>query len=85
MPAPVEVVNHILPPAFSTIALQIARPKPVPEDLVVKFGLKILERNNSFMPLPESVTETITSLFCINCFICTAEFAIHHTLQLRFL
>src|SRR6478735_1756953 len=50
LPTSSFVSNQILPFAFSTMPLQIARPRPVPEDLVVKLGAKIFGCITSGIP-----------------------------------
>ncbi len=58
VPSPSIVSNHILPLACSTMVLLIANPKPVPEDLVVKLGIKIFDFISSGIPSPLSDTFT---------------------------
>src|SRR5688500_920192 len=53
--------NDIEPPKASTMFLQMARPKPVPDDLVVKFGTNTRSASSAVMPLPLSVTDTRTN------------------------
>ena len=60
LPIPSLVSNQIAPLAFSTMPLQIARPRPVPDDLVVKLGVNILFCISLGMPLPLSATAITT-------------------------
>jgi hypothetical protein len=74
-----EVSNQILPLHSSTIPLHIANPKPVPEFLVVKLGVKIFERISSVIPAPLSCT-LINTLFSIS--VCVDEINHHeHSLN----
>ena len=54
--------NQILPPAFSTYLFTIDNPSPVPDDLVVKFGVNIFFLKNLGIPVPLSAIETTTFL-----------------------
>ena len=62
-PLPDSDSNQILPPAFSTYLLTIDNPRPVPDDLVVKFGVNIFFCSESGIPVPLSETVTITFFF----------------------
>lgn len=46
---------------FSTMVRQIARPKPIPDGLVVKNGSKMRSRSSRPIPLPESWTDRRTA------------------------
>ena len=46
--------NHIVPPAVSTYRLTMERPSPIPDDLVVKLGVNILDFSSSGIPVPLS-------------------------------
>ena len=59
-PLPGSDSNQILPPAFSTYLLTMDNPSPVPDDLVVKFGVNIFFCNDSGIPDPLSEMATIT-------------------------
>ena len=48
------------PPWFLTIECEVARPRPLPFCLVLKYGSKMLPRFSSGMPMPVSVTDTRT-------------------------
>jgi hypothetical protein len=41
VPMPGTVLNWIIPPILSIVCFTKASPRPVPEDLVVKFGVNI--------------------------------------------
>ena len=51
-----SVSNQIFPLACSTMLLHMARPRPVPDDLVVKLGMNILDCISGGMPSPLSFT-----------------------------
>ena len=53
--------KRIDPPWSSTISLQIARPKPVPLDLVVKKGSNTFLRTSGDIPQPLSRIDSDTS------------------------
>ena len=58
-PRPISLEAAIRPRCSSTICREMARPRPVPLALVVKYGSKI--RSTSSMPGPWSRTEITTS------------------------
>ncbi|MNH38117.1 hypothetical protein D3C73_1519190 [compost metagenome] len=60
MPTPDTELKRIIPPAFSIEFLTKASPIPIPELLVVKFGVNTFSLISSAIPLPvsEIVIET---------------------------
>jgi hypothetical protein len=59
-PAPGAFSATILPPAWSTNALETARPNPCPISLVVMNGSKMWGSTWSGIPPPVSVTSILT-------------------------
>ena len=57
-----DAANEILPPCRSRIVWQMAKPNPVPCDLVVVKGSKILPALASSIPGPVSSTSKRTAL-----------------------
>ena len=57
LPLPGWLSTTILPPCWSTILEQMAKPRPTPSAFVVKKGLKMVSMILGSMPYPRSIME----------------------------